>query len=254
MRAWLSASLTVAVLVLAGCGPSDEEGKSSTVSGATATIETSPTATAPATRLLPPERDTHRVEAKESARAPGLQGLVDAVEATDFDSVFSQVPYVTARCETIVTRGGDVCGFYGLAPGTDVRWSMANDVQPGRVPVKRQQADFEKLVAGRPASLELIALQDNVRYYLVFALTPRSLSQTPLAVVLIFEPGLATPVIQIDDTGGYGGPPLEFIRYDTHAKLHTYSVLAAEDSFRQREADWAAEMTRANVVLPEDYR
>ena len=180
--------------------------------------------------------------------------MVAAVEAGDFAAVFAQVPYVTARCETILTRGGDVCDFYGLQPGVDVRWSLAGSIQPGRIPVQWQQAELEKLVGGRSATLELIALQDDIRYYLVFALTPRSLSQVPLAVVVVYEPGLAAPVVQVDSAGSYGGPPLEFVRFDTYHKLHTYSVLAAADSFRQREADWAAEMTRMNVVLPDDYR
>lgn len=242
-------------LLAVACDASEQAALPYATMPATATSQpTSTPVPEPTSKLLPAETDTHRVVAKESARAPGLQGLVNAVESGDYDAVFAQVPYVIARCETILTREGNVCDFYGLKPGVDARWSMAKSIEPGRTTVARQEMELEKLVGGRPATLELIALQDDVRYYLIFALTPRSLTQTPLAIVIVYEPALPAPVVDAGTAGSYGGPPLEFIRFDTYHKLHTYRVLAAADSFRQREAEWAAEMTRMNTVLPDDYR
>ncbi|MEO8541762.1 MAG: hypothetical protein ABI577_18630 [bacterium] len=204
-------------------------------------------------KLLPRERDPHEVVAERSKTDPGLKTLVELVEAGRFDGVFAQIPQRTARCETILTREGNVCDFYGLQPGVDTQWSLAESLQPGRIPLKRQQADFEKLVAGRSASLELIAIQDSSRYYLIFALSPRSLTQVPLAVTVVFEPNAASPVLRVDDAGGYGGPPLEFIRFDEHSKSHTYEVLAAADSFHERELAWKQELLRSNTAFPPDY-
>ena len=140
--------------------------------------------------------------------------------------------------------------LYDLEPGVETRW-----IQPGEsfgsVPVGHRLDELKAELRGRPASLELIALQDGVRFYLIFALDPRD--PPPVALTVVYEPGVAAPVTTADFSGAFGGPPLEFIRFDHYHGVHQYEVLAAAESFHEREKRWAEERARMNTAPPPDH-
>ena len=209
-----------------------------------------PVAPTSISKLLPDERDPHRVVAARSADDPLLARLVADVEASDFEALFELVPRESKGCEDVLGRGGNLCEFYGVTPGVPLEWSMLEGPMAGPVPVAIQRDELAANYAGRPLRLELVALQDDIRYYLIFGTEPGS--PAPRTLSIVYSPRAAFPIVAAE-ASGYGGPPLEFVRFDTHNKLHRYEVLAAADSFHARELAWQHERDANGTAPPADH-
>jgi hypothetical protein len=214
---------------------------------ATATPAQVPLTPTPQSNLLPAERDTHAAVQRLASEFPQLPAIVELVEREDVQALLGLLVASERLCEKEFYRGEDGCSVFEVPRGT-----MLEFVQRGEGPalgrVLRSQAEeqFTLDLVGKSPTLELVARERRTHVVLIFDLESEDIGQ----FIVEYDPAIET-VTRAE--GRTNVMPLDFIRVAEHGGADVYEVLAAADSFHEKEAAFIRDSIANQTALPYDY-
>lgn len=233
------------MLLAVSCG---DDGNPAPTGPSTPTETLTPVATpTPMSAILPAERDVYAVVRQLAPANPGLEALIELVEGEQVDSLLRLFRRDAVLCEDEVYRAGDACTIFGVPRGTELEFVRVGEGPGGRVLLALAEEQFIQDLTGRRPQLELVAREGAEAIILIFDLDDPDIGQFRVR----YEP--ATRVVT-QAWSRTNVMPLDFIRVEEVGGDDVYEVLAAADSFHEKEAAFIEESRANNTSLPYDYQ
>ncbi len=241
--------LSIAAMLFAvACGTGELPTGTETVppTDAPTQLATPPLATpTPQSTILPDERDTHAVIRQLGGADPGVAKVVEIIEREDVEALLEHLMASENACEAEFYRGTNGCELYGVPTGTVLEFVYLGEFSGGVLRSMAQQ-QFASDLSGNSPTLELVAVREGTSLVLIFDLD----SEDPGQFVIEFD---RSSDVVTRATSRPNVMPLDFVRVAEHSGADVYDVLAAADSFHEKEAAFIADSLANQTALPYDY-
>lgn len=253
---WLLSGLVVVTAILAVIAVANGSDQAKSSAEPTPSRILTPT---PTPAVLPGAVDMARALTETSIAHPKQATVIYALVQGRPSAVVDAAPRETGPCESFITRGKTLCERQGYSSATVVdQIRLRSESLPGFAQERRPAENtIQYLTEGRSPTLDLLAVRGDEAILAVISIANGRALQFPGPLELGGPDENALYVIVSKDgvlldlsTRTVGSPPLEPIQSATRLGKNEFQILAASQSFVERDRMWHQEDEASRKVPP----